>query len=142
MRKKKREKVIYKVKLNSNGNKALIKKRQEAALSPGEQKIALFLTQNNIRFIGEWHHPRLFNRHTRCLLFLDFYLPKQRCAIEFDGQHHYYPIHGNDKLISQQQKDRIKNIFCKNNKIKLLRIPYWKFNEVELMICQFFDKHF
>ena len=30
-----------------------------------------------------------------------------------------------------QKKDKIKNEFCKKNKIKLIRIPFYEFNKIE-----------
>ena len=34
-----------------------------------------------------------------------------------------YPIDFNDKVIA--------NIYCENNNVKLIRIPYWEFNNIE-----------
>lgn len=49
--------------------------------------------------------------------------------IEVDGQMHFKA--GYDKelgLYNQQRRDKIKDNYCKNNNIKLIRIPYWEFD--------------
>lgn len=65
----------------------------------------------------------------------DFYLPKQNIIIEYDGRQHFEPIEyfgGQEKFEIQQRHDNMKNEYCKNNGISLLRIPYFKDIEEEL----------
>ena len=60
-------------------------------------------------------------------LHFDFWFPSIRLAIEYDGKQHYEPIEyfgGKSKFIKQQKNDRIKNQYCKDHDIKLVRIPY------------------
>lgn len=48
-------------------------------------------------------------------------------CIEYDGIQHFEKIDiwgGEATLIEQQKKDEIKNVFCKDNKIQLIRISY------------------
>ena len=33
--------------------------------------------------------------------------------------------------MSTQRNDNIKNQYCKDNNIKLVRIPYWEFDNIE-----------
>lgn len=62
----------------------------------------------------------------------DIYLPDRNLCIEYDGLHHFQPvIYGNmtheqaeQRFIIQQQNDEIKNKFCEDNNIQLVRIPY------------------
>ena len=67
------------------------------------------------------------------LLFFDFYLPDYNTLIEYDGRQHYEIAfnQGEEKLILQKKYDKIKNKWCKNNKIILIRIPYFK-KEIKL----------
>lgn len=66
----------------------------------------------------------------RCLPF-DFYLPKYNCCIEVDGrQHEIVSKFGNEtdeeaieNLAKRKRYDAIKTKFCKDNNIKLIRIP-------------------
>lgn len=60
-------------------------------------------------------------------LHFDFWLPQYRVAIEYDGKQHYKSIEFFDKnepLEVRQERDKIKNQYCKDNGINLIRIPY------------------
>ena len=53
--------------------------------------------------------------------------------IEFDGLEHYEPIKyfgGLDKFNERKRNDDIKSQYCKNNNIKLIRIPYWEYDNI------------
>ena len=56
----------------------------------------------------------------------DFYLPGLNTCIEYDGRQHFElknGFWGGEKSLKLTQKhDKIKNLYCKENKIKLLRI--------------------
>lgn len=59
----------------------------------------------------------------------DIYLPTINTAIEFDGEQHYKPIKffgGEERFKLQKFQDEIKNNYCKENNIKLIRIPYYE----------------
>lgn len=72
----------------------------------------------------------------------DFYLPDYNCCIEYDGEQHYRPsrycganVEKNQELFKKtQEHDMIKNEYCKNNNIDLLRIPYWETKNIETII--------
>lgn len=96
--------------------------------SLGEQKILHILKENHINY--EYQKTFLtcyFPDTKRCARF-DFYINNE-FLLEFDGKQHYEPIEffgGNEKFELQKTYDEIKNLWCKNNHIKLKRIPYWK----------------
>lgn len=78
-------------------------------------------------------------RNKRKLPF-DFYLPLYNCCIEVDGEQHYDKerVFGattkeeKEELFNlRKELDGIKTQYCENNNIKLLRIPYWEFNQNE-----------
>ena len=61
--------------------------------------------------------------------------------IEYDGKQHFYPIRhfgGHDALIRNQHRDDAKTEYCKNNKIKLIRIPYTQHNQIEEVLDDYF----
>ena len=62
----------------------------------------------------------------------DFYLPEHNLAIEFDGEQHYRPVEywgGEEKFELQKQNDAIKNSYCADHGILLLRLPYTESEE-------------
>lgn len=96
--------------------------------SCGEVKIRNFLELYHIDYVQE----KRFNdcRDKRTLPF-DFYLPSYNMCIEFDGKQHFESVFGEDSFVRTQEHDRIKNEFCKNQGITLLRIPYWGGSAIE-----------
>lgn len=57
----------------------------------------------------------------------DFYIPSAKMAIEYDGEQHFKPIDyfGGDKEFTKRiNYDKIKNQYCDDNDIFLVRIPY------------------
>lgn len=66
----------------------------------------------------------------------DFYITPFDCLIEIDGQQHFEPTKfdgnidmANKKFALQQKHDNIKNNYCKNKNIPLLRLPYFCFED-------------
>ena len=92
--------------------------------SIGEREIRLFLDKHNIIYEREKMFDGCINK---TFLKYDYYLIDLNFCVEFDGKQHYEPIEyfgGVDKLKETQLCDKIKNEYCKNNNIRLLRIRY------------------
>ena len=90
----------------------------------GEKYIESLLKNNNINFETQ----KIFNdcKYKKLLKF-DFYLPEYNSCIEHDGIQHFEPLKffgGIEKLEKLKKRDQIKNEYCKNNNINLLRIKY------------------
>jgi len=49
--------------------------------------------------------------------------------VEFDGYQHYYEIKKFGKLKTVQKHDAIKNKYCQDNDINIVRIPYWELED-------------
>jgi hypothetical protein len=99
--------------------------------SKGELKISEVLNELNIHYISE--HTFKKCKDKRCLKF-DFYLPNHNICIEFDGEQHYKAISFFGGVTSQEalkKRDKIKNEFCKQNNINLIRIPYYELNNIK-----------
>jgi len=87
-------------------------------------KIEKILQNLNISYIKE----KIFNdcKDNKNLRF-DFYLPDYNICIEYDGEQHFKEIPywgGEIGLKNRQNKDKIKNEYCKNNNIHLIRFSY------------------
>ena len=56
---------------------------------------------------------------------LDVFLPKEKLALEYQGEHHFYDIYpfGNNWI--QKQRDNEKKKACAIEGIKLIEVPYW-----------------
>ena len=103
-------------------------------LSKGEIKISNFLNQNNIEYIPQKTFEGCISKRK---LPFDFYLPEKNIAIEYDGEHHFsrnYYFGGNEELELSKMRDKIKDNYCKDNNINLIRIPYYDFNEIETIL--------
>lgn len=91
-------------------------------VSNASKFIERFLIENEIEFIKEKKFKEC--KHKRQLPF-DFYLPEYDLLIEYDGRQHFYDEFGSNKAYLQQHKrDLIKNKFCIENEINLMRIKY------------------
>ena len=104
--------------------------------SKGEEKIRNFLKHNNIQFEEQ-------KRFAECIykkpLPFDFYLPKQKILIEYDGEQHFKPIElfgGKRNFMRVNKHDSIKNCFAVKNKYDLLRIPYVEYNTIEEVLSK------
>ena len=98
--------------------------------SKGETAIAKFLTSNNINYIREKKFDDCKNKSQ---LPFDFFLPDYNLLIEYDGKQHFEPVDyfgGIDGLNKCIINDKIKNKYAEDNKIKLLRIKYNNFNNI------------
>ena len=108
--------------------------------SKGEFAISKILIKNNIHYIRQKTFDDLILLKK---LRFDFYLPEYNCVIEYDGQHHFHPIKfsnsiSNSCAVEQFEKtiakDIIKNQYCIDNNIKLFRITYLDFDNIETIL--------
>ena len=113
--------------------------------SKGERKVRFFLKNYNINYEKE---KRFDDCKYKKSLPFDFYLPQYNLCIEYDGEQHFTPKTfggkiSKEKLYKQfklcQKRDAIKNNYCKQKGINLLRIKY---NEnVEEKLAEYFQNH-
>lgn len=99
-------------------------------ISTGENSILSILNDLGIEYKTQYgfNDCRYINR-----LSFDFYLPEFNSCIEYDGIQHFKPIDffgGEESFINQKERDSIKNKYCRKNKIDLLRIPYYDFDNI------------
>lgn len=101
-------------------------------VSKGENKIINLLSENNIDFIAQKTFDTCRFLDTNRLAKFDFYINNQY-LVEYDGQQHFYSSTGwnnEEKFEKTQQHDAIKNQWCKENNIPLIRIPYTHLNNL------------
>lgn len=105
--------------------------------STGEKAIRLYLEKYNIPHEQEYGFENLRGKLNSKFLF-DFAVLNPdnsiKLLIEYDGEQHFIPkdfFGGEQGLIKTQKRDNIKNNYCEENKIPLLRIPYTEFENIE-----------
>ena len=111
--------------------------------SKGERKVRHFLEDYNINFIQEYTFPNCKDKN---VLPFDFYLTNYNYIIEYDGMQHFEPVSFNGKdatknLIATQRHDKIKNDYCKQHKIKIIRIPYWDYDKIDHILKNELNLH-
>ena len=106
--------------------------------SRGEKRIANFLDKEHIYYLKEFRFSDC--RYKKPLpfdfaIFEDKEKTKLKCLTEFDGIQHYRTVRSyktsDGDLELRKKKDRIKTEYCLSNNIKLIRIPYWDFENIE-----------
>jgi len=111
--------------------------------SKGEKKIDSFLRKNGIFYNQHRSIPGC--KYIKHLIF-DFIIyencekTKISFVLEYDGELHYRPYRKKDveqkHFDAGKKRDAIKNEFCKHNRINILRIPYWEFNNIEKILTK------
>ena len=105
--------------------------------SKGEKRVAKYLDSKNIEYERQYKFDECRSKDK---LPFDFYIPSLNIVIEYDGEYHYMIItrSKNDtyerafnRFVGTKVRDTIKTIYCKENNIKLIRIPYWDFDKIE-----------
>lgn len=118
----------------SNGNGC-----SQCKESKGEKTIRCLLERNSINFIPQYEFDGLVGLGGKNLRF-DFAIfdknDNLELLIEYDGEFHYKKIHENDSHEVIVVHDSFKNDYCLKNRIKLLRIPFWEYENIENIILK------
>ena len=106
-------------------------------MSSGEQEVIRVLEKYNVNYDIQYRYDDCKNKLTLPFDFkINGYL--RPICIEFDGYMHYKP-RGTDNIehfIQRKINDGIKNEYCLNKGIKLIRIPYWEFKNIENILIK------
>ena len=104
--------------------------------SSRERLIENILLQYNVTFETQYSFPNCRSDKNYLLRF-DFAIFKNNSLnflLEYDGQQHFYPVKwfgGEDNFKETVRRDEIKNNYCINNNIVLIRLNY-RMNENEI----------
>jgi len=107
--------------------------------SKGERAIELWLINNNVEYNAQYRFKDCRGTGNKPMPF-DFYLPKYNLLIEYDGEQHFKrgKFNGHTTTISELRRvkthDKLKSNYCKLNRIKLLRIPYWDMKNIQSIL--------
>lgn len=103
--------------------------------SKGESKVANLLNDLNISFKQQHSYADCCNEDGSRKLYFDFYLNDYNCCLEYDGEQHFF-ANGrtwNTKEHCEQVKkrDEIKNSYCLEHHIPLIRIAYTSYESLD-----------
>lgn len=121
------------------------KRRKRDSMTKGERAVRKVLDQIQLEYEYDRTYPGLKNELGNSMRF-DFVVKyrKKYYAIEYDGEQHYYPVpfDGNEdaaKARFERTKiaDKMKDEFCSESGIPLLRIPYFKLKQTEQLVRDF-----
>lgn len=102
--------------------------------SLGEAKISNLLLEKGLSFERQKQFSDCINPKTEYSLRFDFYLPDYNTCIEYDGKQHFIYTSGWFNKLSFQElqyRDNIKNQYCEEKGINLIRIPYWDYENID-----------
>jgi len=108
--------------------------------SKGEKRIKSFLDRFNMYYDIQYKIDKCRNKRKLpfdFVIFEDKEKIKLRMLIEYDGILHYEDKFNNPSNFQLIQKnDKIKDEYCNRNNIKLLRIPYWNYDNIEGILVE------
>ena len=101
--------------------------------SKGEHKIMKYLENNSFDYDTQVVFKDLKDNHP---LRFDFSIktPNNFILLEYDGIQHFEPVKhwgGEEGLRRNQLRDKMKNDYVREKGYKLIRIPYWEFDNIE-----------
>lgn len=100
----------------------------------GESRVIKYLNFLKLTFKKQKKFPGMKNeKELKC----DFFIPKLNLIIEFDGHQHYYPVDyfkGFKSFKKTIKCDWLKNRYALKNRINILRIPFYKYENIEKLI--------
>lgn len=106
--------------------------------SKGEKKIRGFLENKGLKYQAQ---HRIADCKNKIALPFDFAVFNEKgdvsVLLEYDGIQHFEAVDffgGENGFLYRKKNDQIKNNYCKENSIKLVRIPYWKKNNIERIL--------
>ncbi len=102
--------------------------------SRGEARVRAVLKRLDVEFCEQM---RFRQCRDRSMLPFDFYVPSQRTLIEYDGKQHFQKSKlwgGHHRLEFTQRHDALRNAFASQHGYRLIRIPYWRYREIEVIL--------
>jgi hypothetical protein len=106
--------------------------------SKGIKLIEKWIIENNLIYKSEHRFKDCIYKLPLPFDFVIFNIQNEIvCLIEYDGEQHFKPIDvfgGEEGLKETEIRDEIKNKYCEQNDIKLIRIPYWEIKNISEML--------
>ena len=113
------------------------------SISIGELEVKTVL--ENINSVFKQEHYIKYNGQGMYFDFVVYDGKTIKYAIEYDGEQHFKPVDffgGEDGFKETKRRDKIKNEYCMEKKIPLLRIPYTEFHNIKEIVSDFHSRFF
>jgi hypothetical protein len=109
--------------------------------SRGEKRIREWLSLNNVEFESQKEFSELKGVGSGNLSY-DFYIPNKNLLIEYQGEFHDGKANDyvRENLEIQQEHDKRKREYAKQNNINLLEIWYWDYENIVEILTNYFNK--
>lgn len=111
--------------------------------SRGERRLFEIIQKEfNFRMIEHYEVMNNTNVSKNKRFYIDAYLPDFNLFIEFNGMQHYKPTKlwgGQERFEKQVLRDEAIRLYCKENNIRLLEIPYNKINDLKSILIRELD---
>lgn len=120
--------------LNRNDNGVVCR---ECKASQGETRILKWLDKKSINYIHDKPYFSDLVGLGNNPLKPDFIIENRKIWIEYDGKQHFEKQNNwqtNEDFKRLQEHDRRKNEYAKEHNWKLIRIPYWEFDNIESIL--------
>lgn len=111
--------------------------------SKGEQVVQSYLDKNTLFYTRQFKFKDCINKRRLPFdfaVFSDESQEKPEFLIEYDGQQHFIPMgfggSSSNNFKRTIKNDRIKDDYCKQNGIELIRIPYWEQDNIEEILTE------
>ncbi len=104
------------------------------SISLGESAISKYLNNIGISYMTEVRFKDCIHKNQ---LPFDFHIPELNLCIEFDGIQHYKPVEhfgGQENFKLTKKRDEIKNKYCADNNIRLIRIAYFDIDNIKTIL--------
>ena len=108
-------------------------------ISKGEKKIMIFLENKNINYVYDEPYFKDLLSNAGNPLRPDFILPDYKIWIEYDGEFHFKKYYEDQKYDLQTYHDELKNNYAIKHNWKMVRIPYWEFENIENILNKIFN---
>lgn len=116
----------------------------QGAQSNGERKLAGILQSMNLAYEHQYEFDDCYD--IRPLPFdIAVFKPSDKlcCVIEYDGKQHYVPTKFYDSDLTAEEQfakikrhDNMKDRYCQEHNIPLIRIPYYEFDNMESFLFE------
>lgn len=103
--------------------------------SKGESKVINLLNDLNISFKQQYSYEDCRNKDGSRKLYFDFYLDDYNCCLEYDGEQHFFANgrtwNTEEHCEQVKKRDEIKNNYCLEHHIPLIRIAYTSYKSLD-----------